>query len=220
MYSFISLRTSAFSSISRVWLFASLWKSRSTISASSWARSSLPAAVTWRTARSSWESLRAAKLPAWNWMLRSASTTLPFKAWKPPSSAPSFLSRPSTAAMQCWCRSLPLATASLVASCSRSALARASASLAISTWAFVIQLFILPCVVRISSRSLSTLLRLPVFSSTFESVRARSLARCSTCCWRSRTCSVTGCMAARTWCWMKLCMDSSPPFLLSSTMGP
>mmetsp|Transcript_96305 Transcript_96305/g.272288 ORF Transcript_96305/g.272288 Transcript_96305/m.272288 type:complete len:375 (-) Transcript_96305:189-1313(-) len=181
-----SSRTSDVSSASRPWLAARRRSSRSAASPRSAACRSLFSCVLWRTVRSSWESARAARLFACCSMPFSAPETCPFSASKPAESAASFRSRLSTADIVCCWRSWDLPRACLVESCSRSAFARTSASLARSTLSLFRVLVTWPLVDFCASSSWSTLASESPCSSAFWSVRARSLDMCANCCCSSR----------------------------------
>mmetsp|Transcript_96318 Transcript_96318/g.272342 ORF Transcript_96318/g.272342 Transcript_96318/m.272342 type:complete len:272 (-) Transcript_96318:117-932(-) len=207
-------RTSAVSSASRWWPFMSRCRSRSVASACSAASSSLPAAAMCRVVRSSWPSFTCAKLLRWPSMAVSALATLPFRASRPAPSRAARRSTPSRPAEQCWWRSCAFASADFVASCSRSSLPRISASFTSSTLVFCRLLTVSPWLLRSASNSWSTLPSEALFSSTLASVTAMSFITCIICCCSSRTLSATGRKTEIMWCWMKACMDSSPPFSL------
>mmetsp|Transcript_96307 Transcript_96307/g.272298 ORF Transcript_96307/g.272298 Transcript_96307/m.272298 type:complete len:406 (+) Transcript_96307:488-1705(+) len=215
-----SLSTRLVSSAPRPWLLASLASSRSTPSPSSCARSALSIVPWCRTARSSCASLSSTRPLACTSMPCSAWTMLPFRPSTPAPSCPRPRSSFSTAAMQCWWRSLALARACLVVSRSLSTLPRASASFCISTRIRFIQLVMLLLPLRRARNSLSTLWRVAACSSTFESVTAWSLAMCASCCFSSRSSSESGSSVVMMWCRTKLIIDSSPPFRPSSTGLP
>mmetsp|Transcript_99348 Transcript_99348/g.281347 ORF Transcript_99348/g.281347 Transcript_99348/m.281347 type:complete len:362 (+) Transcript_99348:303-1388(+) len=215
------LRLSTLMPVSSQWCWCaaiSRCRSLTVASPSSEACCSFAAAALWLAVRSSCWSCSRPRFLAWASRFPSALATRSFRHMKLLLRLPNFRSRLSTCAMQCCCRSLALAIALLVESTSLSTRSRTSASFWSWAWVLFIQLVSVLLLLRMASSCSLILSSVSLCSSTFVSVRALSLEMCATFCSTSLTCSITGLMISATWWRMKLIIDSSAPFRLSSTV--